>query len=99
MALRVVSSCLSKRGQTGCAVCRDKVHELRANLSGWQTQRRLLDGGDLPQAPDAACACAATGEAFDVSTGLTTAVTDGLVTGVHRLTAADPNVPTQAARA
>lgn len=58
--------------------------------------QRLLDGSDLPQALDAAGACGAAAEAFDFSTWLTTAVTDGLVTGVHRLTAADPNAPTQA---
>lgn len=55
--------------------------------------QRLLEGGDLPQALDAACACEATGEAFDFTAWLTAAVTDGLVTGVHRLTAADHNTP------
>lgn len=45
----------------------------------------LLAGADLPQALDAACAQAPTGEAFDFSAWLTAAVTDGLVIGVHRL--------------
>jgi cytochrome oxidase Cu insertion factor (SCO1/SenC/PrrC family) len=29
---------------TGCAVCRDKMHELRANLVGWQDQAFSLVG-------------------------------------------------------
>jgi peroxiredoxin len=32
---------------TGCAVCRDKMHELRANLSGWQTQPFTLLGVNM----------------------------------------------------
>lgn len=30
--------------RTGCAVCRDKMHELRANLIGWQGQAFSLIG-------------------------------------------------------
>lgn len=30
--------------RTGCAVCRDKMHELRANLVGWQGQAFSLIG-------------------------------------------------------
>lgn len=52
----------------------------------------LMRGADLPQALDAACACADVNDAWDFSAWLTAAVTDGLVTGVHRPT---PHNPTE----
>lgn len=32
---------------TGCAVCRDKMHEMRANLAGWQQQPFTLLGVNM----------------------------------------------------
>lgn len=55
----------------------------------------LLAGADLPQALDAACAHATPAEAFDFTAWLNAAVTDGLVTGVHRLATSLP-LPTPA---
>lgn len=52
----------------------------------------LLRGADLPQALDAACAATEPAEAFDLSTWLNAAVTDGLVIGVHRLAPPAPNL-------
>ena len=52
----------------------------------------LLAGADLPQALDAACARTDVNDAWDFSAWLTAAVTDGLVTGVHRPT---PHNPTE----
>ena len=38
---------------TGCAVCRDKMRELRANLQGWQSQSFTLIGVNMdPRRPD-----------------------------------------------
>ena len=38
---------------TGCAVCRDKMRELRANLLGWQNQAFTLIGVNMdPRRPD-----------------------------------------------
>lgn len=38
---------------TGCAVCRDKMRELRANLLGWQSQSFTLIGVNMdPKRPD-----------------------------------------------
>ena len=34
---------------TGCAVCRDKMHEMRANLAGWQQQPFTLLGVNMDQ--------------------------------------------------
>ena len=51
----------------------------------------LLGGADLPHALNAACSTGGTPEAFDFSAWLTAAVTDGLVTGVHRQSAS--NIP------
>ena len=54
----------------------------------------LLDGADLPAALDAAGAADDPAEPFDFSAWLTAAVTDGLVTGVHRLTDTPTNTNT-----
>lgn len=45
----------------------------------------LIDGADLPQALNAACAITDQAAAFDFSAWLKAAVTDGLLIGVHRL--------------
>jgi Putative DNA-binding domain len=55
----------------------------------------LLSGADLPQALDAACTDTDSTETFDFSAWLTTAVTDGLVIGVHSLAHPNPNTPTE----
>ena len=57
----------------------------------------LLVGADLPHALDAACRAGDTPEAFDFSAWLTAAVTDGLVTGVHRPSASHISHPPEPA--
>lgn len=52
-----------------------------------------LNGADLPQSLDAACADTDPAEAFDFSAWLTAAVTDGLVIGVHSLVTSHPDTP------
>ena len=37
---------------TGCAVCRDKMHEMRANLAGWRQQPFTLLGVNMDQRRD-----------------------------------------------
>ena len=55
----------------------------------------LLAGADLPQALDTACALTAPSDTFDFSAWLSTAVTDGLVIGVHSLATSHPDTPTE----
>lgn len=57
----------------------------------------LLNGADVPQSLDAACADTDPAEAFDFSAWLTAAVTDGLVIGVHSLAESTPYPPTETA--
>lgn len=54
----------------------------------------LQAGADLPGALDAACGADATPSDFDFTVWLTAAVTDGLVTGVQRLTPQPPLLET-----
>ncbi len=63
-----------------------------------QLVQALLAGADLPQALDAACAItdpSAALDGFDFSAWLTTAVTDGLVIGVHSLAMSLPQSSTE----